>query len=411
MYGEVTTPYELIDEILDGIPEELYKARKQWLDVGAGRGYFGERALARSKDLDLKFSEVNPEHIALLKWWYGSRRVLGGDFLQETGEYDVIIGNPPYVVDGAKKVPTKDGVDKRNDGRTAWTDFVEHSLSLLVDGGYLGMVVPSLWLRHDKAGMHEKLLKYRLVRLRCYNASEASKLFRGHAQTPVVAFVLQKVPSEEEQTVKMFCGAAQAYTHHLIRGGEVLPTACPTLVSKFQRLREKVGGLRFSKTNMPPARVSLGVESGPYENIRTVKLDGLIPRTVIERSTEKLAWADVPKLVLGHKMYGLPFVDEAGKYGISSRDNYVIAKVDFPNLEQLRSFMETRVVRCLFSCFRYRMRYLEREALECLFDPTACSQLPQEIDDASLSEFLELTDSEKAYVERNSGRDYARTQN
>lgn len=408
-YGEVTTPYEIIDEILDGIPTEMYGSGKEWLDVGAGYGYFGDRVMERAgaSGARVTFSEINPEHVQRLQQNYGPASVADGDFLQHTGEYNAVIGNPPYVVEGAKKVPTMAGVDKKNDGRTSWTLFVKHALSLLKPGGYLGMVVPCLWLRQDKAGIHALMFRYRLVRARCYGASECSRLFKGKAQTPVVAFVLRKVAPLPDAL--LYCGAERAYVTYPASVDTIVPTGCASLVKKFVAAKAKLGGIRFSKTNMPPAKVKVGIPEGGHLNVKTVVLNGLTPTLVVERSGSALAWNGVPKVILGHKMYGLPYIDRSGKYGISSRDNYVIAEADHPNMTKLRAYLETRIVRCLFSCFRYRMRYLEREALEHLFDPSSVESLPDDMTNGALASFLRLSEAEIEYVNAHSGREYART--
>ena len=41
LYGEVFTPFSLIDKIISLIPIENFKNKnKKWLDIGAGSGYF-----------------------------------------------------------------------------------------------------------------------------------------------------------------------------------------------------------------------------------------------------------------------------------------------------------------------------------------------------------------------------------
>ena len=43
-------------------------------------------------------------------------------------------------------------------------------------------------------------------------------------------------------------------------------------------------------------------------------------------------------------MYGFPFFDETGKYGISSRDNYIISEKDytFQKLKLIQKFLSTK---------------------------------------------------------------------
>ena len=39
-YGEVTTPYAMVDLLLAMIPADAYQDGTKWMDAGAGYGYF-----------------------------------------------------------------------------------------------------------------------------------------------------------------------------------------------------------------------------------------------------------------------------------------------------------------------------------------------------------------------------------
>ena len=408
LFGEVTTPYSMINALLSQVPEELLSTANICVDVGAGYGYFGvqlKKLLEErgNQTAAVLFAEANPFHVERLAMEHGGHNVLSGDFLSHDGEYDLLVGNPPYVVDGLKKVPTATGKSKTDDGRTSWHQFVVHSLSLLREGGCLAMIVPSLWLRHDKAGIHDLLLQHQLIWMRSYGTSEANALFKGKAQTPVVSFVLVKQPTDT--ACRVYCDCLEDTVPICLSREMVIPTAGASLVAKFWAARGKWGGISVKKSNTLPKHAVL-TPDGAHENIRTVRLTGLNPKIVIEHSMEPLPWAGVPKVVLGHKMWGLPFVDEAGQYGISNRDNYIYVGENIAELHQMRDFFEIKAVRCLFNCFRYRMRYLEKEAFAALFDPREC--LPV-VSEESVCEMLGLTVAEREYVCRNSGREYTRT--
>ena len=404
-YGEVTTPYALVDMVLDMIPQKAYQKGTKWIDAGAGYGYFAEQAIQRlglNRESDVHLCEVNVDHVSRLKTLYSN--VHGEDFLFHDGSYDVIIGNPPYVVSGIKKVPTLGGVDKKNDGITMWTKFISKGIDLLNDGGYLAFVVPCLWMRHDKAGIHSLLLKNRVVGIRCFSASHANKLFKGHGQTPVSIVVVQKTPALLETAI--YCDVEKRFISYPCQESNVLPVCLPELVKAFAEARDKYGGLRVYKTNTLPKAAIISHE-GCYNNIRTVHLDGLTPRIVVEQSNIPLIWHGKSKLVLAHKMHGLPYLDDEGEYGISTRDNYVISCDDHENLSQLQTLFETKTVRCLFDAFRYRMRYLEREVFLFMFNPVCA--MTNHIDDESLITFLGLSEPLANYIRGISLRKYERT--
>ena len=52
-------------------------------------------------------------------------------------EFDFVIGNPPYNCNGVKKVPTKSNVDKKQDGKTIWTEFIKKNISIFKNNGIM----------------------------------------------------------------------------------------------------------------------------------------------------------------------------------------------------------------------------------------------------------------------------------
>ena len=54
---------------------------------------------------------------------------------------------------------------------------------------------------------------------------------------------------------------------------------------------------------------------------------------MIEYSNISCVFNGIPKLILAHKMYGFPYLDMSGNYGISNRDNYVIIKDNINDLK------------------------------------------------------------------------------
>ena len=64
-------------------------------------------------------------------------------------QFDFIIGNPPYNLNGAIKTPTNQKLQK-NDGKSSYVDFVNKSLNLLKDNGHLLLIIPTIWLKQIK---------------------------------------------------------------------------------------------------------------------------------------------------------------------------------------------------------------------------------------------------------------------
>ena len=105
---------------------------------------------------------------------------------------------------------------------------------------------------------------------------------------------------------------------------------------------------------------------------------------------------------MAHKMYGFPYIDKEGVYGISSRDNYIIMKKSLKNLELIKGFLSTTLILFLFETTRYRMRYLEKYVFKYIPD---FSKIPEAIEmfnsgNIDVYKLFGLTEEEKEYVER-----------
>ena len=124
-YGEVFTPPELIEQILDRLPREVFQnPNYKWLDPCSGIGNFmiilylrlmkglelwEPEEEKRSKHIMknmLYMVELNPENVNICnKIFESSTNIIEGDFLEtDFGsdiKFDIIIGNPPFQ-DGIK---------------------------------------------------------------------------------------------------------------------------------------------------------------------------------------------------------------------------------------------------------------------------------------------------------------------
>ena len=137
-----------------------------------------------------------------------------------------------------------------------------------------------------------------------------------------------------------------------------------------------------------------------YPCINTCKLDGLKPMLDIEYSNMKEAYYGIPKLIMAHKMYGFPYLDAEGEYGISNRDNYVIIGKTVEELKRLKAFFSTKVALYLFESTRYRMKYLEKYIFELIPDITKLTDFPEIINDDTIASYFKLTNKDRENVNR-----------
>ena len=134
------------------------------------------------------------------------------------------------------------------------------------------------------------------------------------------------------------------------------------------------GKLNVIKTNMPGKNVQLSdtySQDYPFKNIKTTMLDkNKNPRLQIQYSNEHTSFHGQPKIIMAHKMYGFPYLDREGIFGISTRDNYIIVNKTVAEMELLVEFLSTELILFLYETTRYRMRYLEKYVFEYIPDFT-----------------------------------------
>lgn len=405
-YGIVYTPNPLVDKILDLIPKHYYEnPHLKWLDVGAGNGAFSQNLYNRLvthltktfPNLETRRShiiknmitmcEIYPPHIEKLNQLFSrDANIISSDFLtlelnKDVKSFDFIIGNPPYNINGALKTPTNKSLKKNNDGKQIYVDFVKKSLTLLNPGGHLALIIPSLWLKPDKAGLYYALLHSNFVieKLHCLNTSETQKAFLYKAQTPTCFFYghLTKEKEAKQLTLAIYDKLNKCYSDYVLRANYPIPTNGINIINKLLHYVDKVGHLKVYKSNSPPKNSLFytNANASPHPNIQTTKLCKKTPLLIINYSNNLQHYANQPKLILAHKMYGFPYLDSSGVYGISARDNYILTSADYSlnELIEIQAFLSTKIALFIFSTTNYRMRYLERYAFQYI---PAITKLP-----------------------------------
>jgi hypothetical protein len=428
-FGEIFTPFSLIDTMFKTIPNEQFNNPDlTWLDPGAGTGYFSmylfyKLNIGLSSVLPDKIQrhnhiiknmmymvEIQPININILFKLFGEdANVIQGDYtlLKSELKFDNIIGNPPYNSKGLKKVPTKKGINKKLDGKTIWISFIKQSLSLLKPAGNLLMIVPSIWMKPDKARMYHFLMEFNIQKIRCYNNTETNKLFSGEAQTPTCFFLLTK--EQSKGNIKLFDNDREKFIEYPIKIGDPIPVFGQTIIKKLKPFVEAYGDLKVIKTNLPIKGHSFSDtpdKEHTYINIRTAILDFLQPKLVLQYSSSPQMHHGQPKLILPHKMYGFPFIDYDGNFGISNRDNYVITNRPIEELELIKEFLSTKTALYIFEATRYRMKYLEKYAFQLIPDIPKLVGLSRPITDDSIAKYFNFNSTDKENIQNLHKKEY-----
>lgn len=231
--GEVMTPIELVEEMLDTLPYEVWtNPNLKWLDPCNGVGTFFSVVIERlmkglvsfqpdenlrykhilenmiyacelqAKNLFLYLYAFDPKDEYALNIYHGSYLEDGFDKHMEfwgVEKFDVIVQNPPY----------NDGSSNRGSAHVLWDKFVIKSVSQLVECGYLVAVHPDGWRNLGKGFDKVKsLLKSKqMLYLEVHNKYEGIKTFG--AGTTYDFYCLHNVPNTMFTKIKCMDGTTQ----------------------------------------------------------------------------------------------------------------------------------------------------------------------------------------------------------
>jgi len=118
------------------------------------------------------------------------------ELIKRKMRFTVIIANPPYQA-GTK-----------SSGNTIWDKFVEQSLELLEDGGFLSFINPPRWRQpNDRLSYIYK--DYQLVSLKINDAKRGKKVFG--ASTPFDVYTIQKVAPHKKTYIEFSDGVKGEY--------------------------------------------------------------------------------------------------------------------------------------------------------------------------------------------------------
>ena len=208
LYGEVFTPIELVCEMLDKIPDEVWKNPDlKWLDPANGIGnfpvvvyyklmeslkdkydpgkYSGEKLTLSQHIINrmLYMVELNPVNSKVCEKIFhmidskSTPNIKPKSFLdfspsdfEDKGidKFDVIIGNPPFQ----KK--NSEGISIHGSGNL-WTTFIDKSFLILNNDGYLAFITPSSWMAGN-VKEYKQMINKQFIFL---NVNECKKYFKN----------------------------------------------------------------------------------------------------------------------------------------------------------------------------------------------------------------------------------------
>lgn len=135
------TPMECVKVMIDYIPKDFWNKRNlKILDPCAGNGNFGAYCLSKTSKNNIWYNEINKIRYVNCKKLLRPKHINNEDFFYMSGKFnskwDLIMANPPYSGGG-------------NKNKSLSNRFIEHSIDLLKNKGYLCFVTPNNWMTYN----------------------------------------------------------------------------------------------------------------------------------------------------------------------------------------------------------------------------------------------------------------------
>ena len=339
LFGEVFTPVELVCEMLDKLPKNVWKdPDMKWLDPANGIGNFPivvyyklmeglkgvrgyENDKKRSKHIIEKMLfmvELNPINTKVCRKIFkmieadATPNIYTKDFLVWSStnkvKFDIIIGNPPYQL-------KKSGQKK---SQAIWPNFVENSIGCLKENGYLVFVHPSGWRNID--GDFKKifnLIQERdLQHLTMRTFDDGAKTFGGSG-TNFDYYCVKNTLTKKNKTKINDIDRNEIVLD--LNNYDFIPSGKFDIFDKLIKGREKVSILyssnnyetRPEKSKYPTSKDKK--EKFIHKVINSItKKDG--PKYIYTTTKNEMF---VPKVIWSNGNGTYPIVDKKGEYGLT----------------------------------------------------------------------------------------------
>jgi hypothetical protein len=454
-YGEVFTPMHLVHEMLDTLPYE--GARNvwnnpdlKWLDPANGMGnfpiavflrlYYGFRTKEgkyieegegeynpgltkvipdndkRRKHIIknmLFMVELNSKNIAISKILF---KKLAPDvepniiqmhktngFLADVemkfpngtfGEFDIVMGNPPFQTGAVKSVGTNATKKFRKDtglstglNKNLWIPFATKAIKLLTKNGYLLFIHPIGWFKPDglkpQFDLHRLLLSKQIVKIRIYKNSQAGKIFGGFGAISMAYYLLQNKSITTETEIINIIDKKEKV---LLSEKSVLILAYNTILNKIINK----GNILNNTEDFKQKSLALTDcdDDGKYKNIQKITEDGNI---IIIKSNKKMEYHDQPKLYIDGINYPRCFHDKHGEYGIIDQNQFYIVG---DNLDKQAEYFNTKLSALLLRYIKYRQDFIEPR-----YYPDVRTLPIDEITDKTLADYFGFTKEESSAID------------
>jgi hypothetical protein len=344
-FGEVFTPLDLVEKMLDNIPAERFKDPSlKWFDPAAGIGNFmvciyyrlmnglvssfpdpKERQKHIINNM-LYMSEIGPKNVSVAKLIFGDEcNIHFGDTLKlNVAEkwgiemFDEVVGNPPY----------NNASGNKGKGNSLWDVFMKKAfVEWVKPNGHLTFVHPPLWRQYGHE-LLKMMLENQILYLEIHSVDDGNKTFK--CSTAYDFYTVRKSPCFGPTKIVCQEGKEQMID---LRTWKFIPNTMFDIVEKMCSSEEKLN-VFYSRSDYghdKPHVVSTQSETNKYPVIYTISKDGT--PTIHWSSRNDKGHFGISKFIFSN---GAGFLqDPEGTYGVTQWAYYIAAPPsDLPNIEK-----------------------------------------------------------------------------
>jgi hypothetical protein len=352
--GEVFTPMELVSEMLDTLPKEVWSNKDlKWLEPSAGMGNFlvavfirlmeGLKNIIEDEEERRKhilenmlhMVELDEGNVLLLKEIFCddeyNLNIYQGSFIDYKHfkkinidmKFDIILGNPPFQYK-----------EENKQAHAIWQLFIKRSYDeLLHHKGYLLFIHPSGW--RDISGIYRYILNYikehNLIYLSINSFKKGQKIFGISSNFDY--YLVQNIKTNTNIT-RIKDIDDDIYDKNL-NDWDFIPSGKLNIIEKLLAKNEKVE-IIYSSIIYDIRRAhmnELKADNYKYPCVYTIsQRDG----TRFWYSNENKGHFGIPKVIWSNGA-GNPIIDEKGEYGLTEFAYAIVD--DKENLELIKNAM------------------------------------------------------------------------